>query len=276
MAPSAHRSPARDAYGPYAAYGHYDHEPGYAADWDVLPGERVGPPPRRRRGKFVLLGLMAAIGLSSWGLMSGQLVWPAWLPTDPAVVLTWFERTMPAAVERTAPAAPARLEPTPELTTIEVPPRPASARESVMQPAAEKPAPPLTTGSLPPGSMGDDRPGEPLPPVTPDPADPYQVKAAAVGLHPGLSRVLLARLSAADYRNAGIAIETALAETPDSGVHIGPRQRKPELALFRVSFVPGAPSGCRRYVVAITKDRWVTTALPMEKCGRQPRQVRRE
>jgi hypothetical protein len=49
-------------------------------------------------------------------------------------------------------------------------------------------------------------------------------------------------------------------------VYVWPRQRKPEHALFRVRFVQGAAPGCRRYVVTITKDGWLTTALPMEKC----------
>ena len=86
-------------------------------------------------------------------------------------------------------------------------------------------------------------------PAIADPSDPYQVRAAAVGLHPDLSRALLARLSPADYRNAGIAIKTALAETAETAVYVWPRQRKPEEALFKVRFVPGAAAGCRRYVV---------------------------
>ena len=89
----------------------------------------------------------------------------------------------------------------------------------------------------------------------------------AVGLHPDLSRVLLKRLTPADYSNAGIAIQTALAETPDNAVYVWPRQRKPELALFEVHFVRGVSADCRRYVVTITKDGWLTTALPLEKCG---------
>ena len=93
------------------------------------------------------------------------------------------------------------------------------------------------------------------------------MRAAAVGLHPDLSSVLLARLSPTDYRNAGFAIETAMEETPDNAVFVWPRQRKPELALFRVRFVAGAAPGCRRYVVTVVKDGWPTTALPMEKCN---------
>ena len=106
----------------------------------------------------------------------------------------------------------------------------------------------------------------PIPEV--DPADPYQRRAASVGLHPGLSRVLLQRMSPVDYENADIAIRQAL-KKPDNAVVIWPRQRTPELALFRVHFVLGAAPGCRRYVVTITKDGWTTTALPMENCGSQ-------
>ena len=101
------------------------------------------------------------------------------------------------------------------------------------------------------------------------------MRAAGVGLHPDLSRVLLTRLSDADYRNAGIAIQKALAEASDDEVFVWPRQRKPELALFKVRFVPGAASSCRRYVVSVTKDGWLTTALPMEKCRSGLRQARR-
>lgn len=113
-------------------------------------------------------------------------------------------------------------------------------------------------------------PPEPLTPPTPDPADPNQKRALAAGLHPQLSRVLLARMSATDYRNAAHAVKTALAETPDTEVFVWPRQRKPDEALFSVRFVQGASADCRRYVVSITKDGWLTTALPMETCGLKP------
>ena len=59
-------------------------------------------------------------------------------------------------------------------------------------------------------------------------------------------------------------------ESPDDAVFVWPKQRKPELALFQVHFVPGAAPDCRRYVVTVTKDAWSTTALPMERCGVKP------
>ena len=70
-----------------------------------------------------------------------------------------------------------------------------------------------------------------------------------------------------DFQNAGVAIQKALVETADDAILVWPRQRKPELALFQIYFVPGAAPDCRRYVVTVTKDTWNTTALPMERCG---------
>lgn len=105
------------------------------------------------------------------------------------------------------------------------------------------------------------------PPTNHDALDPLQTRAESIGLHPGLSPVILARLSDADWRNAKAAIETALHTTPDQGEFTYPEKRQPTLALFRIHFVAGAAEDCRRYVVAIAKDGWLTTALPVERCG---------
>ncbi|MBA2127240.1 hypothetical protein DLM45_13550 [Hyphomicrobium methylovorum] len=97
--------------------------------------------------------------------------------------------------------------------------------------------------------------------------DPARLRAEAVGLNPDLSKSLLARLSPADYRNANVAIQTALKKTADNDTFVWPKKQSAKLARFEVSFVAGAAPDCRRYVVTITKDHWTTTALPMEKCG---------
>ena len=215
------------------------------------------------------LGLVMLLG-GGWALIGEPATWPEWLLGKVAAISAAMERSpgppQQAASMATA-ARPVIAEPPTKPAAIEVPPAipqpPPSAR-----PAATPSAP---TAALPPAAAGADEPAPaPLEPPSVDPADIYQVRAMAVGLHPGLSRVLLARLSADDYRNAGIAIQKAVAETPDSGVFVWPRQRKPELALFHVRFVPGAAADCRRYVVTVTKDGWLTTALPMEKCAPQP------
>lgn len=102
-----------------------------------------------------------------------------------------------------------------------------------------------------------------------EPVDPAQQRAAAAGLSPDLSLALLSRLSQTDFDNAATAVRTAVSETPDDGVLVWPRQRKPDQALFRVHFVLGAATAeCRRYVVTVvTKDGWSTTAPPMERCS---------
>lgn len=275
MAARARRSSARTAYD--NLYDDQAYELG-----EFLPGERIGRPPPRAGRKIVLRGifLLAAAG-GVWAFMTGQVAWPAWLPTDLSAMLSALERRpgpLAAPAPRAAEPLP-RIETVPEknLTATDAPPLPPRSTPYGKDTAStEAKTAPLTTGALPPAARrSDDAPDGPLRPAIADPSDPYQVRAAAVGLHPDLSRALLARLSPADYRNAGIAIKTALAETAETAVYVWPRQRKPEEALFKVRFVPGAAAGCRRYVVSVTKDGWLTTAPPMEKCGAQPRQARR-
>lgn len=279
MAARARRSSARTAYD--NPYDDQAYELG-----EFLPGERIGRPPPRTASKIVRRGifLLAAAG-GVWALMTGQVTWPAWLPTDLSAMLSALERR-PGPLAAPAPRA---AEPLPRIETVpekshaaveppSLPPRPVpSARDAVASPGAvpRTASEPLTTGALPPAARhSDEAPDGPLRPAIADPSDPYQVRAAAVGLHPDLSRALLARLTPADYRNAGIAIKNAF-DAAETAVYVWPRQRKPEEALFKVRFVPGAAAGCRRYVVSVTKDGWLTTAPPMEKCGAQPRQARR-
>jgi len=272
MAARAQHSTATTAHGAYDADEYYGHG-------ELLPGERVGPPLAGRGRKAMLRGatlILITLGLGgAWALLGDQQTWLGWLQAVTAAVSSSMDRKVSGPVERAASAmvttsAPARLDPTKKPAALDPPPSasepPASSKAASAPDAAARPSAPLTTAALPPAATGVD---EPLRPPTADPADPYQMRAMAVGLHPDLSRVLLERLSPTDYRNAGIAIKTAVAETPDSAVFVFPRQCKPELALFQVRFVPGAAPGCRRYVVTVTKDGWLTTAMPMEKCGPQ-------
>jgi hypothetical protein len=131
-------------------------------------------------------------------------------------------------------------------------------------PVVVAPAPPVAAVPDQSSPRGDDDPAgrDPAPP-----GDPIRRRGENAGLHPDLSRALLMRLGDADFRNAAQAIATAVAETPDNGEHVWPIRAASGLALFRVYFVAGAGEGCRRYVVTIAKDGWLTTALPMERCG---------
>ena len=270
-------APARRSNARYSAFDADEHY-GYG---EFVPGERIGRPLGRGPGKAILRGLVILIVLGGgWALVDGRATLPKWLLDDIVAAYSSWEWNIPKRIEQpplaaaptgVGPAvrqpigpAPAPRSPEPDTTAVlDVPPRPVV---TTVPPAA-------ATGEAAP--VPGEAPGVPLPPPTVDPTDPYQRRAEAVGLHPQLSRVLLARLSEADYRNAGIAIATAVSQTPDHGVLVWPRQRTPDQALFKVHFVAGAAPGCRRYVVSVTKDGWLTTAPPMEKCGaevrRQPR-----
>jgi hypothetical protein len=281
-APARH-STAQTGYDALDADEHYAHG-------ELLPGERIGPPLARTGGKAVFRGVVLLIALGGgWALLGDRVSWPRWLLAEFEAVSASTDRRVgpvgpvePAASRAATTSLPVNAESTTKPAPLDAPPPtlqpPAPSKAATTPDAAVRPAaPPQTTTAVPPAATGVDEPAaQPLPSAIADPADPYQMRAVAVGLHPDLSRVLLARLSPTDYRNAGTAIQTAMAETPDSGVFVWPRQRKPELALFQVRFVPGAAPSCRRYVVTITKDGWLTTAPPMEKCGSEPRRAQRK
>lgn len=266
-------------------YGAFDREEPYALD-DVFPDERISSRPSGTGRKCLLWGAFILFALGGgWALLGGRSTWPDWLPVDVAAIFHSINDRVPGPPKPTASAAAT----TPPVADAGLTPKPGAvdgsystdrrmASSNVVTPPAVTASSlaPLTTAALPPAakssSVSAPLPGSP----TADPADPYQKRAVAVGLHPDLSRVLLARLSPTDYRNAGIAIQTAVAETPDSAIFVWPRQRKPELALFQIRFVAGAAPSCRRYVVVVTKDGWSTTALPVEKCNVRLRKARRE
>lgn len=106
-----------------------------------------------------------------------------------------------------------------------------------------------------------------LSPPNVDSRDPYQVRAMSVGLHPQTAGDVLRRLSNTDYRNADVAIQTALAETPDGRSFVWPQQAFPEQATYLVRVGRGNSPGCRRYVVKIEKDGRTVTTPEMETCG---------
>ncbi len=273
--------PARHAPAQHSVHRSFDAND-YFAFGELTPGERIGPPLASRGRKVAFRVLFLLIVLTgSWVLYHGQTSWLDWRSMQ-ATAVSWLGRIVIAgSTEQAAPPEELAQPEVAELTTKAVadeprllaePPAHANMADAVSERADATPRRSVDTAAVPPEAKVAAHPVEP--PKNLDPSDPYQARATAVGLHPDLSRVLLTRLSQADYRNAGIAIRTALAETPDSGVLVWPRQRKPELALFRVHFVPGAATGCRRYVVSITKDGWLTTALPMEKCDAPARTSR--
>lgn len=234
-------------------------------DWVLDDSDRITPPQRRGGGRFAmgasLLAVTMIAGAGAIATSGHQLSWPTALlnfatvdPTTPVI------DAVRQPVAKAAPR-PAKYDSPPPLPTTTVK---AAAPLPPEPPAQVQPA------RTPPPGAADDGTVREIRPAYADPNDPLQMRAAAVGLHPQLPRHLLARLTATDFRNAGIAIRTAVAETPEGSTYVWPRQRGPELATFQVRIVRAMDAACRRYVVAVIKDGWATTAQPIETCELPP------
>lgn len=244
----------------FESYSIYDEDDLYLSDFELDAGERIGGPVSR------------ANDLLAWCTSIAIIVGGAWVITHDDGA---FLKRVPDAMERVAnslanlthapatsapDATPASLPP-PAQPFPGAPPPAATATVPLPEPTAvpEPPAikaEPMQT-SDPPTESGHDTAAH----------DSYRARAEAAGLNPDISRSLLMRFSSNDFRNVRIAIDRAVAKTPDGGVFVWPRRRKPKDALFQVKFVEGAGPDCRRYVVTVTMDNWTTTAPPMEKCG---------
>ncbi len=253
------------------------------AQWVVLPDERVGPPLAGKTARQLRRGFALLIVLGSgWALLDNLANVQTWLQANIAPLSASMDRNAggaaPPTTERIGPttgAAPSQDNVQPALPSANIAgptappliPKPLVASEvpAVAPSTADAMPAPLTTAAPP--SVGTSYDAGPTSARRAADADPNQKRAEIVGLHPDLSPALLKRLSPADFRNAGIAVKKAVTETPDDAVFVWPLQRAGAEALFKVHFVAGAAENCRRYVVTVSKDGWLTTALPMEKCG---------
>lgn len=235
---------------------------------EVTASDRVGPPPKSHRRRNVVLGLVVTgAGVAAvWTWLQDREGWNTWAAMQAAALAPAIERSLTASSRREAAAGAAGSGSLAPLQTG--PPAAADETGETARTALDAAA---ATPSQPAGGSGPDPEPEAGPqalPPPPAPTDPLQARALAAGLHPTISRVVLSKLTAADFENAAAAIRKAVAEVADDGSLVWPLQRRPEQALFKVHFVAGAPTPeCRRYVVSITKDGWLTTALPMERCG---------
>jgi hypothetical protein len=185
----------------------------YAFEFE--PGERIGEPLAARGsslpGAVLIILIMSA---AAWGWLYAPADWLSLLGERAAAVASLMRSTSPdaatsdpstiATADAVIPAAPV-----PETKVAEAP---AVSGEKVPDPATKDGAP-VETASI--DTVAAVPAEAPLPPPRVDPADPYQKRAVAVGLHPDLSRVLLRRMTASDYRNAGYAIDTAIAKAAD-------------------------------------------------------------
>ncbi len=255
------------------------------------PPERIGAPLLPRRSRVLRRAiLLVGLGGAGWLTYADPTVWPrTWSTLQPVASALIEAMTNTSGPKLNAPTATndavatfGAAAPMGKVESASAPsPAPvaelaagASVKPEALSgaalPVAVVPVPTIAIAPAPKQAARAAR--EPAgaayaPPAKTMPADPMQQRAEAVGLHPELSRAVLQRLSEADFKAAATAIRRAFAGTGDDGVLIWPARSTAAAAQFRVSFVDGANPDCRRYVVAIAKDGWQTTALPMEKCG---------
>ena len=250
--------------------------------WNLTPDDRPGPKLVRKRGKWLRRSLLLAgtLGLA-YVSYEDPSIWPkAW-----SLASGVLSQVQEQALQKTAAAPPANppLPPSPasgESMTASntgaalapIPVGPDASAASALPPAPVT-SPPTGQKSETPASVHANSEMRPYaPPRSVTVVDPFEARAKASGLHPDLSRDLLAKLSDADFRNAAYATRTALEKTSDDSTFKWPRRREAGLATFEVRFVPGAEPDCRRYIVTVEKDRWQTTAPPVDKCGARSRQ----
>ena len=217
---------------------------------EFYPGEPIAGPVRQR-SRIRTVSYIVMLGISGWGMIQTSAVWRPWLDKGVAIVSAELERrqaTDQAAATATAitpPPANAPLEPLSMAKDVaEVagtalnPP----GAEPVAQPgtseATASPAAPDAAVETPPQNSQP----APLPEPQIDPGDPYQKRAAAIGLHPQLSRALLSSFSDTDYRNAATAIRKALAEAADADKFIWPRQANSQTRRLSGAFRHWRPS----------------------------------
>jgi len=230
----------------YADFDDND-ETDYTGSGELVAGERIGgPPASKHSGSMKRGGIAIAIVLGgSWLAFNHPEFALGWLPDAPT------STSPPLATKAAGTPALDQAPALAPLASVEIAAPPGTDPSAqATAPATETAAQEHAANAAPSG-----------------PTDPLAKRAAAAGLHPELSQALLSKLSSADYANAAFAIKTALAQTPDTEVFVHPRERGADVAVFEIRFVPGAEPGCRRYVVEIAKDRWATTALPVENCS---------
>lgn len=221
-------------------------------------GERVCPPPDVEREPvnpipLIYAGFAAAIAFG-WFVVAEPLRTRE-TKADVATAISATPSIDPVA------ASPAAIDQS--FQTVDV----ASTKTDAALAAAPELAQSEAVETVAPLTQSDEATPVKLPEPVADPSNPLQKRALAVGLHPDVSAALLKRMSKTDFKNAGLAIKTALLKTPFGDVLSYPDAPGSDQALFEIKFVRGSSDDCRRYVVTVTKDRWSTTAPAMEKCG---------
>ncbi len=229
-----------------------------------FPGEPISEPPRKRSNpvRATYLFLFIALGGGACAV-NFRAELEQWASKVSAVATSGLSQRQTLALPEAEPQEDVR----PAENTLALAPAPAVENSEPLPEVVVVEAPGADQGAESSGTASGASVTDAYSAPRVAPADPYAKRAEAVGLHPDLSHVLLSQLTPADYRNAAFAIDKALKTVPDDKAFEWPTSKKKGAAVFNIHFVAGGGHDCRRYVVTVTKDRWTTTALPMERCG---------
>ncbi len=236
---------------------------------DVEPDDRIGstlPNRSKARLRRMLVGVILAAGIT-WTVASDPERAQVWLASAKSFVETVVSnaREIAERADRERAALHPDMSNASAQTAESI--APLAPIEQATTSTQDEKSSPGAGENLATGSIGTVYAETPEPTVEAQDKNPKRVHAIAAGLSPELPNVLLSRLSEADLKNAGYAIKTALAKTPDDASFAWPPKPSREQALFEVRFAAGASQGCRRYIVTVTKDRWSSTSAAVEKCG---------
>ena len=269
MTAPARRSTARIGYDGFEADDRF-------AYGELLPGERNGPPIGRRGSRATLRGFFLLIVFGGgWALLDDRVgvaglavgsdrgsVCGAGSPGACTGRTSLLDGGHPRSIAGTASSVSLPMQ-RPSAAPAQPPASAARPDDAARPPRRHR------NGCCPPSAAVPYAAVERrTAPPTADPADPYQMRAAAVGLHPDLSRVLLARLSPDRLPQCRASpSRPPWPRRPTMASSSGRVSASPNSRFSRSASCAGAAPGCRRYVVTVTKDGWLTTAPPMEKCG---------
>lgn len=256
---------------------------GSQTDWQVSAADRFVAAPSRKCGKLARRSVVIfSASAATYALYDDPARGTRWWASVSDVMAPVIERALQQAsaasktlpIRRTSPEEadpPTKSDASAALPRMPEMPLPSTELATALQPEATKLVDtPEKTTTLPAARPAVEMPAY-APPAKSTTVDPYEARAKAAGLHPELSRALLAQLTDVDFRNAVIATRMAVEKMRDDETYKWPRRREAGLATFEVRFVAGAPPDCRRYVVTVEKNHWLTTALPVETCGVQRR-----
>jgi len=251
---------------------------GHYADFDDLtlsvePTERIGPPlPNRFKARLRRIFVSIILAAGAWGFVAHGPGLDGLISSAKSIYDVAVSRAGEIAARTDHESVPAPVlasnasvgfdAPTPQAapdSEQEILPELVPTQDEKTTPAADEA---VSTETLGAAYTEQAEPAE-------DTRDksPKRKHAIEAGLSPDLPNVLLTRLSKADLRNAAYAIKTALAKTPDDAKFLWPQKPSRQQAFFEVRFVQGAPQGCRRYIVTVTKERWSSTSAALEKCA---------